>query len=142
MPSSKMFSSPPQQNTSRRRIVLLGAIIIVLTAVAYIPAINGGFIWDDDDYVTGNRLLLDADGLRAIWVPGNTKQYYPAVFTTFWMEYHLWELNPMGFHMVNVALHILNALLVWAVFARLKVPGAWMIAAIFALHPVHVESVA
>ncbi|MHC5023283.1 MAG: tetratricopeptide repeat protein [Planctomycetota bacterium] len=130
--------SPPRRRT------LVGAILIVLaTLVAYTPAMtDGGFIWDDDDYVTDNRLLQAPDGLARIWQPGHTRQYYPAVFTTFWIEYQLWELNPRGYHVVNVLLHILNALLVWAVFARLRVPGAWLIGAIFALHPVHVESVA
>lgn len=127
---------------SRRRL-WLGAIAIMLaTLAAYLPAIQGGYIWDDDSYVTENRLLHDVDGLLRIWVPRETPQYYPIVFTAFWVEYQLWGLNPMGYHLVNVLLHGMNAVLLWLVLAKLRVPGAWMIGAVFALHPIHVESVA
>lgn len=141
----------PQRNTAdssadlgaKRRRLWLGVIAIVLiTLIAYLPAINGGFIWDDDDYVTNNDLLRSGAGLVQLWEPGQTHQYYPAVFTTFWVEYQLWELNPRGYHLVNVLLHIANALLLWRIVRLLGIPGAWMIGAVFALHPMHVESVA
>ena len=123
---------------------LWGAIFIVLAVfIAYWPALRGGFIWDDDGYVTHNQTLHNLNGLQEIWFnAGATPQYYPLVFTTFWLEYHLWGLNPLGFHLVNVLLHALGSLLLWRVLAQLKVPGAWLAAAIFALHPVQVESVA
>lgn len=135
------MSIPPLQAVSYRRPIVAAAIVLA-TIIAYLPAINAGYIWDDDDYVTENVLLRDSDGLRRIWIPGQTPQYYPVVFTTFWVEYQIWQRNPMGYHVVNVLLHAANALLLWLVMVRLKVPGAWLIAAVFALHPVHVESVA
>ena len=119
------------------------AAIIALVFVAYLPALGAGYIWDDDDYVTENQCLRSVDGLRRIWVePGATHQYYPLVHSSFWLEYHLWGLRPFGYHFDNVLLHAVNSLLVWLILATLGVPGAWFAAALFALHPVEVESVA
>ncbi len=122
---------------------LRALLVVVLFLVAYVPVLNAGFIWDDDAYVSQNLTLRSVEGLRQIWLePGATPQYYPLVFTSFWLEYHAWGLSPRGYHAINVLLHGICALLVWRLLARLAVPGAWLAAAIFALHPVHVESVA
>ena len=119
------------------------AAIIVLTLIAYIPAMRAGFIWDDDRYVTNNPLLTAPDGLRRIWFSlDSPSQYFPLVYTAFRFEYAFWGLDPAGYHAVNVFLHIANALLVWLLLRRLSVRGAWLAGAIFALHPIHVESVA
>ncbi len=129
--------------TSVARTIPGVALLVAMTLAAYVPAMRAGFIWDDDDNVTESEVLRSADGLRRIWLePGATQQYYPLVHTSFWLEYRLWHLNPLGHHVVNVVLHAANAVLVWAVLRRLRVPGAWFAAAVFALHPVHVESVA
>jgi Flp pilus assembly protein TadD len=110
---------------------------------AYLPALRCGFVWDDDAHVTANATLVSVDGLRRIWTePSATPQYYPLVHTTFWLEHHLWGNEPLGYHLDNVLLHALNAILVWIALRRLRAPGAWFAAALFALHPVHVESVA
>ena len=124
------------------RTALLALGLVLLTFAAYAPALGAGFIWDDDDYVTQNPLLRDTDGLRRIWLTTDTPQYYPLVFTTFWIEHRLWGSAPAGYHALNVLLHALNALLVAHVLRRLELRGAWWIAALFAVHPVHVESVA
>jgi len=119
-----------------------GGLIILLVFLAYLPALHNGFIWDDDSYVTENTTLHDLDGLRRIWFdPGALPQYYPLVHTTFWLEYHLWGLNPLGYHLVNVLLHAIAAILFGVCCLRLRIPGAWLAAVIFALHPVCVESV-
>ena len=113
------------------------------TILAYQPAWRAGFVWDDDLYVTHNRLLTAPDGLRRIWFSlESPSQYFPLVYTTFRFERALWGLQPAGYHWVNILLQAANALLVWRLLARLRLPGAWLAAAIFALHPVQVESVA
>ena len=117
--------------------------ILALTLVAYVPVLKCGFIWDDDSYVTSNQTLRTVDGLRRIWCEIKaTPQYYPLVHTSFWLEYHLWGLKAAGFHLTNVLLHGLAAILLWRVLLRLELRGALIAALIFAVHPVHVESVA
>ena len=120
------------------------AIIVAAVLVVYIPVWQAGFIWDDDQYVTKNVTLRDGAGLKRIWLDiGATPQYYPLVFTTFWIERQMWGVtNPAGYHITNVLLHAANAVLVWIALSRLKVPGAWLGAMLFAICPVHVESVA
>lgn len=134
----------------RPRLLWWAVLLVALTIVAYIPALGAGWIWDDDSYVTHNALLAHdlpfQEALRLIWTPGNTPQYYPIVFTSFLLESRLYGSDftsaPFGFHLVNVLLHATSALLLWTILRRLSVPGAWLAAAIFALHPMNVESVA
>src|SRR5438876_10054116 len=128
---------------SRSRVWLFVLILAAATVFAYRPAWHGGFLWDDDAYVTNNELLTARDGLRRIWFSFDSpSQYFPLVYTTFRIEHALWGLNPLGYHWVNILLHVANALLVWRLLVRLKIPGGWLAAAVFALHPVQVESVA
>ncbi len=118
-------------------------LLFGLILLTYTPVLRAGFIWDDDHYVTDNAHLKTADGLRQIWFePTATPQYYPLVFSTFWMEYHLWGLNPVGYHCVNIVLHALNTALLLSVLNTLRVRGALFAAALFAVTPMHVESVA
>ena len=136
-------SSPVRRTNFTQHTWLLALVLGVATFAAYQPVWHAGFIWDDDSLVTKNPALRSLDGLGNIWIKlGTTKQYYPLVFTTFWSEYHLWKLQPLGYHLVNVFLHVLNAVLLGCVLRRLEIPGSWWAAAIFALHPVCVESVA
>jgi tetratricopeptide (TPR) repeat protein len=124
-------------------VLLGGALIFLSVLIAYWPALRGGFIWDDDAYVTTNPLLTAPDGLRQIWFSAHRQsQYFPLVYTTLRLERALWGVNPFGYHVVNVLLHGANALLVLALLRRLAVPGAWLASALFALHPVQVETVA
>jgi protein O-mannosyl-transferase len=120
-----------------------GGALIGLVLIAYLPALAAGWVWDDDVHVTNNETLRSVDGLRRIWSePGATPQYYPLVFSTFWIEYQLWGNQATPYHLTNVLLHGLNAWLIWRVLSTLQIRGAWVAAAVFALHPVHVESVA
>jgi tetratricopeptide (TPR) repeat protein len=137
------MSSICAKQSVRRTDLVLAAVLIIGCLAAYMPAMRAGFIWDDDAYVTKNSLLTAPDGLRRIWFSTDQpSQYFPLVYTTFRIERSIWGLNPAGYHITNILLHIANAILVWILLRRLIVPGAWLAAAIFALHPVNVESVA
>jgi tetratricopeptide (TPR) repeat protein len=145
-----MTASPSSSNGSLgwlrelwERGWLKGGLLVVAVVFAYQPVWHAGFIWDDDVYVTQNRLLTAPDGLQRIWFSlESPSQYFPLTYTTFRLERAFWGLKPAGYHWVNLLLHAVNALLVWRLLKRLGVPGAWLAAAIFALHPVQVESVA
>jgi hypothetical protein len=118
------------------------ALIIVFLVIVYYPALHGAFLWDDNGHVTRTG-LRSLDGLRRIWFEvGATQQYYPLLHTAFWIEYKLWGNSVLGYHLVNVLQHALSACLLLLIMRRLEIPGASLAAAIFALHPVHVESVA
>jgi tetratricopeptide (TPR) repeat protein len=120
----------------------LGASLFVVTFIVYLPALKGGFIWDDDAHVTKPE-LRSLHGLWRIWFEvGATQQYYPLLHSAFWVEHRLWGDAVMGYHLANVFLHVAAACLVVAIMRRLALPGAWLAAFIFALHPVCVESVA
>src|SRR2546430_5645798 len=127
----------------KRDYLLLALLLAVTTIFAYQPVWHGGFIWDDDAYITNSELLTAPDGLRRIWFSlDSPSQYFPLVYTMFRFERAWWGLSPTGYHFVNILLHLANALILWSLLARLRVPGAWLAGAIFALHPVQVESVA
>jgi tetratricopeptide (TPR) repeat protein len=120
-----------------------GLVLVLSTIVVYQQAWHAGFIWSDDEYVTENKLLTAPDGLRRIWFSlDSPSQYFPLVYTVFRLEYAFWGLNPAGYHWVNILLHAANALLVWRLLRVSGIPGAWLAAALFALHPVQVQSVA
>jgi tetratricopeptide (TPR) repeat protein len=128
----------------RKRRSFWAALIVTAVLIAYLPALGAGFIWDDDRYVTRNRTLHDSAGLKRIWFEiGATPQYYPLVFTTFWIERRFWGIEQAtGYHVTNVLLHAANAVLLWIVLSRLNVPLPWLPALLFGIHPVEVESVA
>lgn len=117
--------------------------LVALVLIVYFPAMRGEFIWTDHAGITDNVYLRSWRGLSAIWSgPPGTKAYQPLVDTTYWLEYRLWGQRPLGFHLGNIVLHSVNALLFWRLLRRLGLPGAWLAAAIFAIHPIHVQSVA
>ena len=120
--------------------------LALLAGVCYLPAMLwGGFVWDDHIWYK-SQAVLEWSGLDTIWSwPSSIereKHYWPLTYTTFWLEHKIWGLEPAGYHVVNVLLHLLNSLLLWRLLLRLAVPGAWVVAAVFAAHPLHVESVA
>ena len=120
--------------------------LCLLAVVSYLPAVlRGDFIWDDLSMI-GTFAVRDPGGLRTIWFsPAEIEaegHYWPLVYSLFWLQHKLWSFTPAWFHAVNVLLHTANTLLLWKLMRRLAVPGAWLVAAVFSVHPVHVESVA
>jgi tetratricopeptide (TPR) repeat protein len=110
--------------------------------IVYQPVWNGGFLWDDAAHVTRPE-LRSWRGLWRIWFdPGATQQYYPLTHSAFWLQHRLWGGAPSGYHLLTILLHAAVAAMVALILSRLAIPGAYLAAAIFALHPVHVESVA
>ena len=154
-------------NAARRRIAIAGQwlaahrLMLALAAMilaAYWPAYFAGFVWDDKVFLDASA-MLSLRGLADIWLtPGSLVfegHYWPVVYTTFWLEHKAWAwtcafaancadhgFNPLPFHLLNIALHGVNTILLWRLLQRLAVPGAWLAAAVFALHPAHVEAVA
>src|ERR1041384_628925 len=125
------------------RDALLALLLLTVLVVVYWPALHGDFLWDDDAHITKNTTLRTASGLWSIWTkPGIALHYYPLTFTGFWVGYHLWGLNPLGFHLLTLFFHGLTSVLLWQVLKPLQVRGAGVAGAIFALHPVNVMSVA
>src|SRR5258708_11539941 len=120
---------------------LAALALAALVVAAYWPALSAGFIWDDDFHLTENACVVGPLGFKAIWTPA-AAYYYPLVLSNFWLQHLLWGLNPLPYHLVNVLMHIGCAALLWCVLRKLNVPGAWLGATLWALHPVQVESVA
>jgi len=117
-------------------------VIFGVVFLAYLPALRAGFVWDDDAHLT-RPALRSLNGLWRIWSePGATQQYYPILHSLFWLEQKLWGDAALGYHIANLVLHGSAAILFMFVLRRLAIPGAWLAALLFALHPVHVESVA
>lgn len=133
----------PRKN-ERAANLLGGALLLAVVFAAYWPALRGGYIWDDDFHVPLKPELRTLDGLWRYWFePGVSPQYYPLMHTTLWLEARLFGVKQTtSFHAVNIALHGITSLLLWAALRRLGVRWAFVAACVFALHPVHVQSVA
>ncbi len=118
-----------------------GLLLMAAVFLAYQPVWSAGYVWDDDGRLTANPCIVGPLGLKEIWT---TKEadLCPLVYTTFWVEHALWGLAPLPYHLVNVFLHGTCGILLWRVLGRLQVPGAWLGGALWALHPVQVETAA
>ena len=118
------------------------ALLFFATLIAYLPALRGGLLWDDDHHLTSPD-LQSLHGLWRIWFdPGATQQYYPLLHSAFWIEHRIWGDSVLGYHLANVLLHATAAFLLIVILRRLSLPGAWLAGFLFALHPVCVEAVA
>jgi tetratricopeptide (TPR) repeat protein len=120
---------------------LLALLLIALVFIAYARVFNAGFIWDDESHLTQNPCIIGPLGLKEVWTTTRAV-YYPLVLTTFWALHKVVGLTPWPYHLLNVLLHAGSAVLLWQVLRQLSIRGAWLGAALWALHPVMVQSVA
>ena len=140
-------TSPLTTATSYSRQDTLAFLALgLMVVVSYLPAMLwSGFVWDDSIFINADS-VREVSGLWQIWFSPSAIEgeghYWPLVYTTFWLEHKLWGFAPTGYHIINVLLHLANTLLLWHLLRRLALPGAWLVAAVFAVHPLHVESVA
>jgi hypothetical protein len=127
-----------------RSPLLKAVILVVAVALIYTPVYHGEFLWDDHILVTDNWMVQSGSlgGLAAIWVEPDGPDYFPLTYTALWLEWQAFGDDPTGYHLVNIALHAISGLLLWRLLAELRLPGAWLAALLFAVHPVCVESVA
>ncbi|MGH7213795.1 MAG: tetratricopeptide repeat protein [Tepidisphaeraceae bacterium] len=137
----------PDEAGDRDRYLWAG-VLVLLAVLAYVPSIWGGFLWQDDIHVWRNPLIGNTDGLAAIWsgvaepVKHPLPRYTPLTHTVYWLEYLVWDNNPLTFRLVNILFHAAATFLLWQVLRKLMAPVAWVVAAVFAVHPVMAESVA
>jgi tetratricopeptide (TPR) repeat protein len=135
-------SAPSLSDRFANKPCLLAGLLALVTLVAYQPVWHAGFIWDDDDHLTANPAMTAPHGLRMIWSSLAVSRYYPLTLTSFWFQRRLWGLSPRPYHLVNVALHAVNGVLLYFVLRRLRIRAAWLAAMLWVLHPVNVESAA
>ncbi len=124
-----------------RREWLWAFLLIALVFISYARVFNADFIWDDESHLTRNPCIIGPLGLKEIWTSARAV-YYPLVLTTFWIVHKFVGLSPWPYHLLNVLLHAGSAVLLWQILRQLNVRGAWLGAALWALHPVMVQSVA
>src|SRR5271170_3076423 len=141
--SSRLNGAASEQNHAsiwRRALPAVG--LILLCFAAYWPLRLAGYIWDDNVWLTDNPIVQNWGGLWYIWFePHTSTQYYPLIYTAFLLEFKLWGLNTLGYHLVNIGLQAINSIVLWQILRKLGLKAAWVAAAVFAIHPVQVETV-
>ncbi len=123
-------------------VIVQMLLLVVLPCACYWPSLNGAFLWDDDLLITKSPLIQSSAGLSQIWFSTIPFDYFPLTNTTFWVEWRLWGADPLGYHLLNFALHVTSSFLLWRLLRALQIPGAWFGALLFAVHPINVASVA
>jgi len=117
------------------------ALLMCLAVAAYAPALSAGFIWDDDLHLL-DHVAIQPNGLYRVWFEPGYGMFWPVTFSTYWLEHRCFGLDARIFHATNLVFHAVNAVLVWHVLLRWRVPAAFLAAAIFAVHPLNVETAA
>jgi len=124
--------------------LILRAVVIAAAAFwVFWPIRHGQWIGDDDMYIISNPLLNDPARLWKAWFqPGSFIEYYPIEECVQWAQWQLWRNDTLGYHLTNIILHVISALLVWRLFSKFGLRLAWLGGLFFAVHPMMVDSVA
>jgi protein O-mannosyl-transferase len=148
--SRKQASSQPEMglfSRPRKRALILGLVLAVATIVLYYPAIHHPFVnYDDDGYVTENAHVqagLSWDTVTWAFTTYEQANWHPLTWLSHALDWQLYQLDPAGHHATNVLLQALNAVLLFWILMQAtgSVGRSFMVAALFALHPINVESV-
>jgi len=118
------------------------ALLLLVTFTVYLPALRGGFVFDDYALITENGMVRADNGIRLFWSGAGAADYYPLTGSLWWLEWRWWGDHAAGWHVLNVLVHAVDAVLVWLILRRLNIPGAWLAALVFAIHPVNVATAA
>jgi len=138
-------TTSPAGDAGRWREFLLHAAVIILAGLwIYSPAYHGDWLWDDDQLLTQNPVVQSGSlkGLAKLWFYPDGADFFPLSYSALWAQWPFFKNQPTGYHVTTILLHLSGALVLWALLARMRIPGAWLSSLIFAIHPVAVESVA
>lgn len=133
-----MISESADNNRRRWQGIIGATAIVLLTFLVYCPVLPGSFLMDDARLIGRDNPLVTGElTLRSLWFGTDF------TFATFvwWLEHLAFGGHPAGYHVVNIVLQAVSAVLLWRLLDRLKIPGAWLAGALFAIHPVCVNSV-
>ena len=131
-----------------RRHALISSLLVASVLASFSPALRGQFVsYDDDQYVTDNEHVkqgLTAESVAWAWTTGHAANWHPLTWLSLMLDYQIYGLRPFGFHLTNVLLHAANAVLLYLLLWRMtrQIWQSALVAAIFAVHPLRVESVA
>src|SRR5665213_2037274 len=143
MAKRKQATVKSKSQSEMARFLMGAALLVFITVCAYAPVFHAGFVWDDRPCYPENPLVRSDRGLSMIWSQSPLLgSDFPLNQTAFWLEHRFWGEHALGYHIANLSFHILASLLLWKVFARLKMPAAWLAAMLFAVHPAAVGTVA
>jgi len=124
---------------SRLHLVAGSLLLLALVLAVYQPVLPGKFLMDDWRLISTDNALVNGEVTPLnIWFQSDFTLSYVAL----WLQWLAWGTSPGGYHVVNLLLHATSAVLVWRLLGKLKIPGAWLAAALYAVHPVCVNSVA
>jgi len=146
MKSKSVLTKPHSEAAKKEYTRLLIVACIILTIAAFYPVFKAGFVnWDDEEYVVKNTSIHTPTRIHKIISEPVSGNYHPVTMLSLAIDYWISDGNPKWFHFVNVLIHIINTILVFIFIFKISGSKKWIAfitAMFFAVHPLHVESVA